>query len=221
MLKRAYSPPEAEHEEVVAMDVWTEVEAERRELAELLEDLSDEEWDAPTLCGEWDVRHVVAHLTPSNISVPKVLTGVVKAGFNFNRYIANEALHHGTAEPVDLLERFRDDVGSRKTPPSAKAHLGDVFMHQQDIRRPLGRPRDITVERAIFIADQMKGRAFPLPAKQRIKGVRLEATDADWSHGDGPVVRGPLEALVMTMGGRPAALDDIEGEGVETLRPRL
>lgn len=94
-------------------------------------------------------------------------------------------------------------------------------MHQQDIRRPLGRPRDITVERAIFIADQMEGRGFPLPAKQRIKGVRLNATGADWSHGEGPVVRGSLEALVMTMGGRAAALDDLEGEGVETLRLRL
>lgn len=203
------------------MDVWAEVEAERRELAELLEDLSDNEWDAPTLCEGWNVRHVVAHLTPSNISVPKVLTGVVKAGFNFNRYIAKEALDHGSAAPEELLERFRSDVTSRKTPPSAKAHLADVFMHQQDIRRPLGRPRDITVERAIFIADQMKGRAFPLPAKQRIKGVRLEATDADWSHGDGAIVRGPLEALVMTMGGRTRALDDLEGEGMETLRSRL
>lgn len=203
------------------MDVWAEVEAERRELAELLEDLSDEEWDAPTLCGEWKVRHVVAHLTPSNISVPKVLTGVIKARFDFNRYIADEALHHGAAEPADLLERFRADVGSRKTPPSGKAHLGDVLMHQQDIRRPLGRPRDIPVERLTFVADQMKSRGFPIPARQRIKGVRLEATDADWSHGDGPVVRAALEALVLTMGGRASALDDLEGEGVEVLRSRV
>lgn len=203
------------------MDVWADVEAERRELAELLEDLSDEEWDAPTLCGEWKVRHVVAHLTPSNISVPKVLTGVVKARFDFHRYIADAALHHGAAEPADLLGRFRADVASHKRPPSAKAHLGDVLMHQQDIRRPLRRPRDIPVERLTFVADQMKGRGFPLPAKQRIKGVRLEATDADWSHGDGPVARGPFEALVMTMGGRAAALDDLDGDGVEILRARL
>lgn len=203
------------------MDVWSGVAAERAELVGLLEGLSDDEWDAPTLCGEWKVRHVVAHLTPSNISVPKVLTGVVKAGFNFNRYIAREALDHGSAAPDELVERFRADVASRKTPPSAQAHLADVFMHQQDIRRPLGRPRDITVERAIFIADQMKGRGFPLPAKQRIKGVRLDATDADWSHGEGPVVRGPIEALVMTMGGRTAALDDLEGDGVEVVRTRV
>lgn len=203
------------------MDVWSEVAAERAELVGLLEGLSDDEWDASTLCEGWSVRHVVAHLTPSNISVRKMLTGMIAAGFNMNRYIAKEALDHGSAAPKELLERFRADVSSRKTPPSARAHLGDVFMHQQDLRRPLGRPRDITVARAIFIADQMKGRGFPLPAKQRIKGVRLEATDADWSHGEGPTVRGPLEALVMTMGGRGAALDDLEGEGVETLRSRL
>lgn len=103
----------------------------------------------------------------------------------------------------------------------AKAHLGDVVMHQRDIRRPLGRPREIPVERLTFVADHLKKRGFPLPAKQRIKGVRLEATDADWSHGDGPVARGPLEAFVMTIGGRAVALNELEGNGVEILRARL
>lgn len=203
------------------MDVWAEVEAERRELLGLLEELGDGQWDAPTLCDGWAVRHVVAHLTPSNISVPRVLAGVVKARFDFNRYIREEALHHGASEPAGLLHRFRADVTSHKTPPSAKAHLGDVLMHQQDVRRPLDMPRDIPIDRLTFVADQMKGRRFPLPTKQRVAGVRLEATDADWSHGEGPGARGPLEALVMVMGGRTAALDDLEGDGVEQLRARL
>jgi hypothetical protein len=40
---------------------WTE--AERLSFADLLEGLSDEQWDAPSLCAGWTVRHVPAHLT--------------------------------------------------------------------------------------------------------------------------------------------------------------
>jgi hypothetical protein len=45
-------------------------------------------------------------------------------------------------------------------------------------------------------------------------------TDAEWSHGTGPEVSGPILALVMAMTGRKAALDDLSGEGVSTLRSR-
>ncbi|WP_405135926.1 hypothetical protein [Nocardia sp. NBC_01388] len=54
-----------------------------------------------------------------------------------------------------------------------------------------------------------------------LKGLRWEATDADWSRGTGPVVRGPGEALVVAMAGRAAALDDLEGDGVPELRRRV
>ncbi|GAA1865548.1 hypothetical protein GCM10009836_52420 [Pseudonocardia ailaonensis] len=36
--------------------------AERGDLAELLATLEPEQWDAPTLCDEWRVREVVAHM---------------------------------------------------------------------------------------------------------------------------------------------------------------
>jgi uncharacterized protein (TIGR03083 family) len=35
---------------------------ERAELVDLLITLTPEQWDAPTLCSEWRVRHVVAHV---------------------------------------------------------------------------------------------------------------------------------------------------------------
>ena len=49
----------------------------------------------------------------------------------------------------------------------------------------------------------------------------LVATDADWRHGTGPRVAGSLEALTMAITGRQAALDDLDGPGVATLRGRL
>jgi hypothetical protein len=50
-------------------------------------------------------------------------------------------------------------------------------------------------------------------AKRRVAGLRLEATDVDWSHGAGPLVRGPGEALLLAMLGRGQAVDDLEGDG--------
>jgi hypothetical protein len=49
----------------------------------------------------------------------------------------------------------------------------------------------------------------------------LRATDAEWSSGRGPEVAGRVMAIVMTMTGRTVALDELDGEGVETLRARM
>jgi hypothetical protein len=70
------------------------------------------------------------------------------------------------------------------------------------------------------VADFYKGSNLIIGAKRRIDGVTLRATDADWSHGSGPEVSGPLLSLLMAMTGRKEALDDLSGDGVATLRGR-
>jgi 1,4-alpha-glucan branching enzyme len=58
-------------------------------------------------------------------------------------------------------------------------------------------------------------------ARNHIDGVRFEATDLEWNSGtDGLAVRGTADALMRVMSGRPAALDELEGDGVEVLRAR-
>ena len=51
----------------------------------------------------------------------------------------------------------------------------------------------------------------------RVRGVRLVATDADWAVGDGAAVEGPIQALVMVLTGRTAALDRLEGPGLDVV----
>jgi len=48
-------------------------------------------------------------------------------------------------------------------------------------------------------------KAPPIKAAQRIRGLRLTATDVDWTTGNGPPVEGTGEALLMALAGRPAA----------------
>jgi hypothetical protein len=72
----------------------------------------------------------------------------------------------------------------------------------------------------VTLAELYKTTGPPLRAKKRLTGLKLEATDVDWSTGSGPEVRGPCMSLILAMVGRTAALPDCEGPGVETLRTR-
>jgi len=71
------------------------------------------------------------------------------------------------------------------------------------------------------VADFYKGSNLLIGAKNRIAGLTMTATDTDWSTGSGPEVRGPMLSLVMAMTGRSAALADLSGEGLDTLRARI
>lgn len=57
--------------------------------------------------------------------------------------------------------------------------------------------------------------------RKRIAGVKLQATDADWSIGSGPEVSGPMVSLVLAIAGRAGALKDLSGKGLATLRSRM
>ena len=90
--------------------------------------------------------------------------------------------------------------------------IGRRLIHQQDIRRPLGIARRIPEQRLRAVLDF----ALTVPAvrgARRTRGVRLLADDLDWTHGDGPEVRGPGGALLMAMAARPDVLKDLTGSG--------
>jgi hypothetical protein len=55
----------------------------------------------------------------------------------------------------------------------------------------------------------------------RLRHLRLVATDTGWTHGDGPVVRGGVESLLLAMSGRMVAFDQLDGDGVPLLRQRV
>ena len=98
--------------------------------------------------------------------------------------------------------------------------LVDGMIHQQDIRRPLGIPRTIPTERMRAVLNY----ALTAPAvrgARRARGVRLVATDLEWTHGSGPDVEGAGEALLMAMAARAVALNDLAGPGKPLLTRRM
>jgi uncharacterized protein (TIGR03083 family) len=98
--------------------------------------------------------------------------------------------------------------------------LGEAVIHSADIRRPLGMSREYPEEALTRVADFFKGSNLLIGAKRRIAGLALRATDTGWTTGSGPEVTGPHLSLVLAMTGRSAALGDLSGEGLATLRSR-
>ncbi len=206
------------------MDTWQSMDEERSALADDLATFDDSQWDAQSLCSDWKVRHVVGHLVGgADVKIGPFLVGMLRSGMSFNRCMAREGLALGAAPRDELLGQFRKTIGTHRTPPGAKPEnmLLDLVCHGVDIRRPMGITRSVPEATLLTAADTAKGVGFPLQAKKRIAGLRLSATDSVWSTGAGPSVEGPLSSLILVMAGRKAPLEDLSGEGVETLRARM
>ena len=66
------------------MEHWETIAAERRCLADQLDDLTAEQWATQSLCEAWTVRGVVAHLVMAHkVSVPRFTLAIVRAQGSF------------------------------------------------------------------------------------------------------------------------------------------
>lgn len=202
-----------------------DVQAERLDLADLLESLDDRDWTVGSLCPGWTVRDVVAHLTLSTRqTVRATVARVVRARGSFDRAEADWARERAAEfGPADLISQLRATAGldyrlgvSRPLDP-----LVDIVVHGQDIARPLGRQREMLPARVAPALDHVWSSAFYGRPDKRFGGLRLVATDAEWSSGEGPrEVRGPIGDLLMLATGRAAGLAGLTGRGVEEAAAR-
>src|SRR5436305_2459763 len=203
-------------------EIWSMIHRERAALADDLSTLTPEQWDKPSLCGGWSVRDVVAHMTASAmITPPAFLAKIVGSGCSCSRLQTKDIARERGTSNADALARFRAQVDSTKHPPGpTEAWLGEALIHGEDIRRSVGMTHEYQTDAAVRVAEFYKGSNLVVGAKKRIAGLHLRATDAEWSHGEGPEVSGPVMSLVMAMTGRKPALADLTGDGVATLQQR-
>jgi uncharacterized protein (TIGR03083 family) len=201
---------------------WPLIHAERDALIGDLGTLTDEQWATPSLCANWTVRDVLGHMTATaKMTPPAFFSGLAGAGFRFNAMNEKNISREATANPSDGLAEFRQHAKDTTHPPGpVEAMLGEAVIHSADIRRPLGMFREYPEEALTRVADFFKGSNLLIGAKRRIAGLTLRATDTGWSTGSGPEVTGPHLSLVLAMTGRTAALADLSGEGLATLRSR-
>lgn len=198
------------------------IHAERAALADYLDTLAPEQWAARTWCDRWNVQQVVGHLVASgSLTFGHFLATFIGSGFNFDRFVDKDLRNYAEGTPEQVNDRFHAIIASTRKPPGpAYVLLGEVMVHGEDIRRALGGKGEHPAEHVVKLAEMYKHTGSALKAKKRIAGLRLTATDVDWSTGDGPEVTGPGMSLIMAMVGRQGALVDCTGPGVETLRSR-
>jgi len=203
-------------------DVWPTIHSERKALAADLEALTDEQWATPSLCTDWTVRDVLAHMAATaKISPPQFFGKMITSGFSLKSMQSKDMATERGGSPAETLARFTAEVSSSKHPPGpTDTWLGETIVHAEDIRRALGIKHDYPTDAAVQVANFYKGSNLIIGTKKRIAGLRLRATDAAWSHGDGPEVSGPIMSLVMAMAGRKTSDEDLSGDGVATLRSR-
>ncbi len=206
------------------MDVFEEIADERRALADQVAPLTPEQRATRSLCPAWSVHDVVAHLVmPFEVSTPRLALAVLLAGGSFDQGSERVTRRLAQRPFAELVAVLRREAGTRFTPPGAgpEAPLVDVLVHGLDIRRPLGLHRDVPEPRLRAALTYLMTTPSGLVPKGALTGLRLEATDVDWAHGSGPVVRGTAEALLLVSTGRAAGLASVTGDGVPLLRGRI
>ena len=204
-------------------EVWQAIDDERSSLADLLDDLSAEEWETPSLCDGWRVRDVAAHLTLAQIGMMPATVGLLRARGNFDRMIRDTAVRQARLPADHYAGLLRGMAGSRKKAPGV-SHLEpliDVLAHGQDITVPLARSRPMPTAAAATAASRVWPHLFPFRPERKLTGFRLVATDHSWSAGEGLLVEGPIAAILLLITGRYAALPQLSGPGVPALEARL
>jgi uncharacterized protein (TIGR03083 family) len=202
--------------------IWPTIHAERQSLADAVEGLTAEQWATPSLCSEWTVHDVLAHLvSAAKMTPPRFLTKFAAAGFNFDKFTAKQVAVEGAGGPAATLAAFRSAQSRTSSPPGPKdTWLGEAIVHGEDIRRPLNIPHsyplpDVTRALAFYA----RSNAI-IGGKSRVAGLTMKATDTDFSVGSGPLVEGPALSLLLAASGRMSALAELSGPGVDDLRER-
>lgn len=207
-------------------EIFARTTFDRYLVADVLESLTQDQWQADSLCQGWTVRHVAGHLLqPFVIGFGRFFVTAVRYRGDTDRTVDRFARRLAERSPVDITSTLRAHAEDEIDPPRVgpMGQLADTAIHLRDIARPLGLPADVPREDWVALLDYVTSvRVAPAVVPEgRLDGLSLRSTDAEWEHGRGATVAGPVEALVMAAAGRPAALADLEGDGVELLADRL
>ncbi len=82
---------------------------ERTDLTELLATLTPSQWNAPTLCAQWRVRDLVAHVySYEDLGFGRLAARMLKAGMNTDRANAAGVAEYAHKTPDELVAMARE-----------------------------------------------------------------------------------------------------------------
>ena len=175
-------------------------------VADTYEGLADlvtgSDWDAPSLCAGWQVRHVLAHVTmPARLSPEQFGAEMAAARGDFGVLSDTVAARDADLPAAELLAALRAPRLHGWVPPGGgvAGALIHAVVHSLDVTVALDAPSTAPAAALSAVLDLLAdGRVFGVDPT----GVRLEATDSDWSTGSGDVVRADSGRLVALLAGR-------------------
>jgi uncharacterized protein (TIGR03083 family) len=160
--------------------------AEYHAFADLIEGLTDDEWNAPTRCAGWLVRDVAGHVTglaeDTANGVPGSRNGDEEAASVRHETPARTAERLRVAlGPIEALVDSLDDAAWAGPSPIEGLALGDgvltlwfdTYVHADDIRNALGRPADrgAGVEASVaYLAPEIEKKGWG-PATLALDGI--------------------------------------------------
>lgn len=204
--------------------VFGAVAAQRRQIADLIDNLDESQLSTASLCVGWDIKTVAAHL----VSVFDDSFGVFAVRAvrrrSLSRAIDELARRRAAAPAAEIAGALRRNADFPLSPPmfGPLAPLADNLIHHGDIRIPLDLPfqpdPELTVHAMEFLTG---GRQVGFVAPGLLRGIRLHGADVDRGWGEGAEIRGPVAALMMSVAGRAALLDQLDGPGLALFRRRL
>ena len=198
------------------------VAAERSAFADLIARVDDTEKGTQSLCAGWSARDVACHVAAGHrTGVWATLVGVVTSGFSPDRFNARLLARWRVRDDSEIVESIGEPKLTGLFKMSPPAALTEIFLHQQDVRRPLGKARVYSPACLAAALDATVSSTTGTGSKKRAKGLSLRATDVQWAHGSGPEGSGPAEALILAVNGRVAAAAELQGTGLATLRQRF
>lgn len=186
-------------------DLHPMIAAEFRSLADLLSALPEAQWDTSSLCEGWRVREVVAHVTMSvRYSVAQFGAELEASGGDFTVLSNRVAALGATLPTATLVDNLRDEAMHQWRPPVGGdlGALTHVVVHGLDITVPLGAGRQGSGDAVRVVLENLTAGGGHSHFGFDLNGLRLEATDMDWTFGDGKILRGEAGDLALLLCGR-------------------
>ena len=173
-------------------------------LADLLTTMAVDTWDTPSWCEKWSVRQVIAHVTmPARLTPAQFGDEMAAAGGDFTVLSDTVATRDASLPVAELLGQLRSPRLHAWRPPGggSAGALSHAVIHSLDATIALDRPAVAPAEAATAVLDLLTASDGTLFGVD-LTGVRLEATDTDWSWGSGHRVRADSGSLVALLSGR-------------------
>lgn len=196
-------------------DLQDRITAEFLALASKLGAATDVQWDTPSLCEGWRIREVIAHLTmPARYSQEEFMAELRACGFDFGRLSNTIAARDAALSTQELVANLNSELLHQWTPPEGGqlGALNHVVIHSLDATVGLSDPHRVDPETIRIVLEELTVGGVHAHFGTAIDGRRLEATDIDWAHGTGRLLRGPAPELALILCGRTLTSNHLEGQ---------